>query len=176
MAHPAPRQDEFSGEPDVVGRRIGAGLIDLAIVVLLVLLVGGIVGNDTAADAPASARFGALDRLLVLCLVFGYYWGTETAWGQTVGKRVLAIKVVRVDGGTPGAGAILVRTLLRIVDFFPGFYIVGLIAIFATGPRRQRVGDMAAKTRVVAADAPVNDNRPPPPPPSDEDVLASVLR
>jgi uncharacterized RDD family membrane protein YckC len=176
MAAPAPHQGDLTGEPDIVGRRIGAGLIDLAIVVLIVLLVGGIVGNDTAADAPASARFGALDRLLVLCLIFGYYWGTETAWGQTVGKRVLAIKVVRADGGEAGAGAILVRTLLRIVDSFPGFYVVGLIAIFATGPRRQRLGDMAAKTRVVAADAPSSDNRPPPPPPSDEDVLASVLR
>jgi uncharacterized RDD family membrane protein YckC len=173
----AARHDDPTGEPDVVGRRIGAGLIDIAIVVLLVLLVGGIVGNDTAADAPASARFGTLDRLLVLCLVFGYYWATETVWGQTVGKRVLAIRVVRADGGKAGAGTIFVRTLLRIVDSFPGFYIVGLIAIFATGPRRQRVGDMAAKTRVVAADGPTGaDHRPPPPPPSDEDVLASVLR
>jgi uncharacterized RDD family membrane protein YckC len=176
MDGPAPRQDDLTGEPDIIGRRIGAGLIDVAIVLLLVLLVGGIVGNDTTADAPASARFGTLDRLLVLCLVFGYYWATETVWGQTIGKRVLAIRVVRADGGKAGVGAIFVRTLLRIVDSFPGFYIVGLIAVFATGPRRQRLGDMAAKTRVVAADAALDDRRPPPPPPSDEDVLASVLR
>jgi len=176
MDGPARNHDAFAGEPDVIGRRIGAALIDLAVLVLLLLLVGGIVGNDTAADAPDSARFGALDRLLILCLAFGYYWVSETVWGQTIGKRVLAIRVVRADGGKPGAGAVFVRTLLRIVDSFPGVYIVGLIAVFATGSRRQRVGDMAAKTRVVAADAPIDDHRPPPPPPSDDDVVASVLR
>jgi len=175
MEGAAHSHDDPANEPDVIGRRIGAALIDLAIILLLVLLVGGIVGNDTAAGAPDSARFGTLDRLLIVLLVFAYYWGSETVWGQTIGKRVLAIRVVRVDGGKAGAGAIFVRTLLRIVDSFPGFYIVGLIAVFATGPRRQRVGDMVAKTRVVAADAPVDDHRPPPPP-SDDDVIASVLR
>ncbi len=168
--------DDLAAEPDVIGRRIGAALIDLGVILLLVLLVGGIIGNDTAAGAPDSARFGTLDRLVILCLAFVYYWATETVWGQTIGKRVLAIRVVRADGGKAGAGPVLVRTLLRIVDSLPIFYIVGLVSIFATGARRQRVGDMAAKTRVVAADAPVDDHRPPPPPPSDDDVIASVLR
>ncbi len=171
------RLDTSADEPDVIGRRIGAALIDLAIIVLITLLVGGILGNDTAADAPDSARFGTLDRLLILCLAFGYYWGSEAVWGQTLGKRVLAIRVVGADGGKATAGATFVRTILRIVDSLPAFYLVGLIALFATGPRRQRIGDMAAKTRVVAADAPVDDRPPPPPPPpSNEDVIASVLR
>ena len=164
-------------QPDVLGRRIGAGVIDLGIVILIALLVGGIFGSDVAADAPASSRYGAADRLLILILVFGYYFGTEAFMGgQTLGKRVLGIRVERVDGTTAGAGAILVRTLLRIVDGL-FFYLVALITVFATGPRRQRLGDLAAKTRVVAADAPT-DERPaaPPPPPSDEDVLSQIMR
>jgi uncharacterized RDD family membrane protein YckC len=169
-------------QTDVLGRRIGAAIIDIGILVLLVLIVGGIFGNDVSADAPASARFGTLDRLLIVCLAFGYYWISETMWAQTLGKRVLAIRVVRADGSKVGAGAVFVRTLLRIVDAFPGImlygiYIVGLIAVFATGPRRQRLGDLAAKTRVVAVGPrPDHDPAPPPPPPSDEDVIASVLR
>ena len=163
-------------QTDVIGRRIGAGLIDLGILLVIVLLVGGIIGNDTAPGAPDSARFGALDRLLIVILAFGYYWVSETVWQQTLGKRALGIQVVRVDGSKPGAGATFVRTLLRIVDSFPGFYIVGLVAVFATGPRRQRLGDMAAKTRVVAVGAGPVEPKPPPPPPSDEDVIASVLR
>jgi uncharacterized RDD family membrane protein YckC len=165
-------------QTDVLGRRIGAAIIDIGIVVLLVLVVGGIFGNDVAADAPASARFGTLDRLLVVCLVFGYYWILETMWAQTLGKRVLAIRVVRTDGSSrASAGAVFVRTLLRIVDFLPGFYLVGLISVLATGPRRQRLGDLAAKTRVVAVGPPADDHpAPTPPPPSDEDVIASVLR
>ncbi len=161
-------------QPDVIGRRIGAGIIDIGIVIVIVLLVGGIIGNDVAPDAPSSARFGALDRLAILVLVFAYYFGTELAWAQTLGKRALGIKVVRLDGSRPGAGPIAVRTLLRAVDGL-FVYLVALVAIFATGPRRQRLGDMAAKTRVVAADAPVE---PPaaPPPPSDDDVISQIMR
>jgi uncharacterized RDD family membrane protein YckC len=161
---------------DVVGRRIGAAIIDIGIIIVIVLLVGGIIGNDTAADAPDSARFGALDRLVILVLLFGYYQVTETVWGQTLGKRALGIHVVRVDGSKPGPGPIFLRTILRIVDAFPAFYLVGFISMYATGPRRQRVGDIAAKTRVVAVDAPIDGPPAPPPPPSDDDVLAQIMR
>ena len=163
-------------QTDVLGRRIGAALIDIGVVILIALLVGGIVGNDTAPDAPDSARFGALDRLLIIGLVFGYYWVCEAVWQQTLGKRALGIKVVRVDGSKPSVGATFVRTLLRIVDSFPGFYLVGLVAIFATGPRRQRVGDLAAKTRVVAVGEEPSGPPSPPERPPDEDVLAQIMR
>lgn len=161
---------------DVLGRRIGAAVIDIGIVIVLVLLVGGIIGNDTAADAPDSARFGTLDRVVILCLTFGYYWLTEAVWAQTLGKRALGIRVVRVDGSKPGAGSIFVRTLLRVVDAFPAFYLVGFVAVLMTGPKRQRVGDLAAKTRVVANDAPLDEPPAPPPPPTDDDVLAQIMR
>ncbi|MEJ7798788.1 MAG: RDD family protein [Solirubrobacteraceae bacterium] len=161
---------------DVLGRRIGAAIIDIGIVVVLVLLVGGIVGNDTVADAPDSARFGALDRVLIICLVFAYYWISETVWAQTLGKRALGIRVERVDGGKATAGATFVRTLLRAVDGLL-FYLVGLITVLATGERRQRLGDLAAKTRVVAVNE--RPGEPPPasrPPPDDEDALAQIMR
>ena len=163
-------------QTDVLGRRIGAGVIDIGIVLVIVLLVGGIVGNDTAPDAPDSARFGTLDRLLILFLAFGYYWISEALWAQTLGKRVLGIRVGarRRLEGRASARRSCARSL-RAVDGLPAFYLVGLVAIFATGPRRQRIGDLAAKTRVVAADAPTGA-APPPPPPSDEDVLASIMR
>ena len=65
---------------------------------------------------------------------------------------------------------------MRFVDWLPGLYIVGAITVYATGPRRQRLGDIAAKTNVVAEDTP-----PPTPPeprerPDDDDVLAQILR
>lgn len=164
-------------QSDVLGRRIGAALIDIGIVVVLMLLVGGIFGNDAASDAPTSARYGALDRVLILCLVFGYFWGTETIWAQTLGKRALGIRVVGVGGSKVTAGATFVRTILRIVDFLPAFYIVGFVAVLATGSRRQRVGDLAAKTRVVLAAA--RPEEPPsatPPPTGDEDVISQIMR
>jgi uncharacterized RDD family membrane protein YckC len=163
-------------QTDVLGRRIGAAIIDIGIVIVLVLIVGGIIGNDTAANAPDSARFGTLDRLVILGLTFAYYWGSETIWAQTLGKRALGIRVVRAGGLKAGAGPVFLRTLLRVVDAFPAFYLVGFITILATGPKRQRVGDLAAKTRVVANDAPVDAPPAAPPPPSDEDVLSQIMR
>lgn len=163
-------------QSDVLGRRIGAALIDIGIVVVLLLLVGGIFGNDAAPGAPASARYGALDRVLFLCLAFGYFWATETVWAQTLGKRALGIRVVGLGGLRATAGAIFVRTILRIVDF-PVFYVVGLIVVLATGPRRQRIGDLAAKTRVVlAGEQPDEPPSASPPPASDEDVLSQIMR
>ncbi len=159
-------------QPDVLGRRIGAALIDLGIIVVLLLLLGAIVGNDVAPGAPGSDRFGPLDRLLMIGVVFAYYWIPEALWAQTPGKRVLDLRVERVDGTKAGAGATFVRTLLRLVDFF----IVGLVAILATGERRARLGDLAAKTRVVAAGGGPAEPPPPPPPPSDDEVLSQIMR
>ncbi len=142
---------------------------------LLLLLVGALFGNDAGSDASVSERLGPLDSALFLALAFLYFWGTEASSGQTLGKRVLGLRVVGAGGTAPSGSAILVRNLVRFVDWLPVLYVVGAIAVFATGSRRQRLGDMAAKTRVVSIDGPVGEP-PPPPPPSDEDVIASVLR
>ena len=56
---------------------------------------------------------------------------------------------MRTDGSRPGAGQIATRTVLRLIDGI-FFYLVGFVAILATGHRRQRLGDLAAKTTVVA--------------------------
>jgi uncharacterized RDD family membrane protein YckC len=161
---------------DVIGRRIGAAVIDFGIAVLLLLLVGALFGNDAGDNASVSERLGALDRVLFLGLTFLYFWGTEATSGQTLGKRVLGLRVVGADGGPASGRAILVRNVVRLVDWLPLLYIVGAISVFATGTRRQRLGDRAAKTRVVAIGAQPDEPDAPPPPPSDEDVIASVLR
>ncbi|MEJ7786871.1 MAG: RDD family protein [Solirubrobacteraceae bacterium] len=163
-------------EPDVIGRRIGAALIDIAVVILLLLLVGALFGNDAGDDASVSEQLGALDRLLFLGLTFLYFWGTEATSGQTLGKRVLGLRVVGADGARASGGAILIRNVVRFVDWLPLLYVIGAICTFATGKRRQRLGDLAAKTRVVAIGLSADEAAPPPPPPSDDDVIASVLR
>jgi len=162
--------------PDVTGRRVGAGLIDIGIVVALLFLIAGIFGTDAGPDASVTARLGPRDRALFFILTFAYFFGTEAVWAQTLGKRALNLHVRAVDGSKPTSTAVLVRNVLRFVDWLPFLYIVGAIAVFTTGPKRQRIGDLAAKTRVVAVDAPPDEPDAPPPPPDDEDVLAQVLR
>jgi len=53
---------------------------------------------------------------LFFLLMFGYFFGTELAWGQTIGKRVMKLRVVLVDGAKAGAGPIFIRNLVRAVD------------------------------------------------------------
>jgi len=161
---------------DVTGRRIGAALIDFAIVFLLLLLLGALFGNTTAEGASVSAQLGPLDSLLFLALTFLYFWGTEATSGQTLGKRVLGLRVVGADGSRASGGATCIRNLVRFVDWLPLLYVVGAISFFATGKRRQRLGDMAAKTRVVATGTQADEPPSQPPPPSDQDVLTSVMR
>ena len=92
--------------------------------------------------------------IIVLFLVFaGYFIVFEWLWnGQTPGKRLLKLRVIRDDGRPLTLWEAIARNLLRICDAVPGFiipiYSVGLIVIFLNG-RDQRVGDIFAGTVVV---------------------------
>ena len=68
---------------------------------------------------------------------------------QTVGKIVTKIKVVREDGGEIDISTAFIRNILRIVDGL-FVYLVGAILIWRSS-KKQRLGDMIAKTVVVKA-------------------------
>ncbi|MGH2840010.1 MAG: RDD family protein [Solirubrobacteraceae bacterium] len=160
-------------EQDVIGRRIGAAAIDIALVFVLYVVVAAIFGERRGGSGTnAVIRLEGAGFLLFLLLTFLYYWRTEAMWGQTLGKRWLGLKVVGEDGAPATSQAVLVRNLLRPIDGLPAFYLVGFV-VAMTNPRRQRIGDLVAHTLVVAVTAPL-----PPPPeegPSDDEVLAEVL-
>lgn len=144
--------------PKLDNRRVLAAIVDLAIV------VAGTVVILFAADALSSDNSdvrGALSAVILGWTLY-YYFALESGDGQTVGKKLLKLRVVRADGRPAGMREIAVRTVLRVVDGI-GAYIVGLIVMLATGQRRQRLGDLAAGTIVVDASAPAYV--PPPPPP-----------
>jgi uncharacterized RDD family membrane protein YckC len=83
-------------------------------------------------------------------LALAYYYIPEALSGQTPGKRLLSLRVTGTDGRKPSPAAIVARTVLRIVDFLPAFYLFGLVVILCSGQRRQRIGDLAADRRVEA--------------------------
>ncbi len=92
--------------------------------------------------------------IVVLFLIFaGYFIFFEWLWnGQTPGKKLLKLRVIREDGRPITLWEALTRNLLRIFDAVPGFvlpvYSIGLITIFLSS-RDQRVGDVFAGTVVV---------------------------
>jgi len=68
--------------------------------------------------------------------------------GRTPGKRFAGVRIVTLTGDTPGAGALLVRNVFRLVDALPTFYVVGLVTAAWTR-HHVRVGDLAAGTLLV---------------------------
>jgi uncharacterized RDD family membrane protein YckC len=134
--------------PKLDNRRVVAGVVDLAILALgaaVILFAGDALSGDS------SNIQGALTAVILGWTLY-YYFALESGDGQTVGKKLMKLRVVRADGRPAGMSEIAVRTILRVVDGV-GLYIVGLIVMLATGERRQRIGDLAAGTIVVDAAA-----------------------
>ena len=91
--------------------------------------------------------------IIIFALFSGYFVFFEWLWnGQTPGKRLMKLRVIREDGRPITLWEALARNLLRIFDAVPGFvlpiYSIGLITIFMSN-RDQRIGDMFAGTVVV---------------------------
>jgi uncharacterized RDD family membrane protein YckC len=90
----------------------------------------------------------AMPTIVYAALVVLYYVLMEGYLGQTLGKMLLGIKVVREDTGeVPGVTAATIRTVLRAIDGLFG-YVVAFVTVLISG-KRQRLGDMAARTLVV---------------------------
>ncbi len=93
--------------------------------------------------------------------------------GRTLGKRMLTLRVLKVDGVPVDWGASLLRNLLRFVDGMPFGYTVGLLSVLLTRDF-QRVGDLVAGTVVVHDPEPVRPRALPDVPPVAPPLALSV--
>jgi len=140
--------------PAGLGSRLAAALIDAAIQAGagLGLLFQGFMTAAIGAEFGFNLTGGVALALVVLLaagVFFCYPLFFEMVWrGQTPGKRVLGLRVTRVDGLPAEFSRLAVRNLLRIVDMLPLTYGVGILAMLLTR-RSQRLGDLAAGTVVV---------------------------
>jgi hypothetical protein len=91
----------------------------------------------------------AVSGLISFIFLWGYYIFFEMTWnGQSPGKRLAKLRVICVDGRPVTLAESLIRNLVRLVDFLPGFYGVGVVTMFIQ-PQSRRLGDLAAGTLVV---------------------------
>jgi len=141
-----------------VGSRFLAILADTALQVIaygLLILVFVLIATS-APKTAAGAFTHAGEKWLVAGLIlfhFAMYWGYftlfETFWnGQTPGKKLCKIRVIQQSGRQITFFEAMTRNLLRIVDLFPGFYLVGVITMLSNR-QHQRLGDLAAGTLVI---------------------------
>jgi uncharacterized RDD family membrane protein YckC len=89
--------------------------------------------------------------LWVFVVWFVYFPITESIHGQTLGKLILGLKVVTINGNPISFSHAFKRHLVDMIDFF-FFGIVALIVIKNT-PDHQRVGDLLAKTIVIGGES-----------------------
>ena len=131
-----------------------------------ILFVGlAVVGSNLPEQALDPDTPGWIEGFLIaiyalvnFLIFWGYYIFFEYVWnGQTPGKRLVKIRVLRMDGNPAGFIEVVIRNLVRIVDFLPSGYGVGLVVMFVNGQSR-RLGDFAAGTFVVRerADVPLS--------------------
>jgi uncharacterized RDD family membrane protein YckC len=136
-------------EEPVVGRRIGAGLIDVLLMTALFFALAASMGELESGDGSFQVELTGGPFLLFLAIQLGYYFVLETLYGKTLGKALLGLRVVAEDGSKATGGAVAARTILRLIDGLPGLYLLGIVVI-AASKKDQRIGDMAGRTRVVA--------------------------
>lgn len=142
------------------GSRFAALLVDVTVQLLLLfalwVVASGGLYLDLAIYSPSHARSLGLSMwlwtlvvLLTFVILWGYFVFFEMTWnGQTPGKRLFGLRVMRAGGYPVDLLASSVRNLVRYVDFLPGTYSVGVITMFLSR-QWQRLGDYAAGTLVV---------------------------
>lgn len=159
-----PENVTFGYEIAGIGSRFIGALVDTTILAVALIVLNILLGIVLAwSEGPArllrmdieeeiswlGGLLLALYTLLNFALIWGYYILFELVWhGQTPGKRAAKTRVVRMDGNPAGFIEIVVRNLVRIIDFLPGAYAIGLVTMFFNH-RARRLGDFAAGTLVV---------------------------
>jgi uncharacterized RDD family membrane protein YckC len=115
-----------------------------------ITLISGILSQVLLLAAIVSPDFALAARTVSYFVVsIGYSILLEWSWhGQTLGKRVLQIRVVDAEGFRLQPTQVAIRNLLRVVDLLPAFYAVGGICC-ALSRKYQRLGDIAANTVVI---------------------------
>lgn len=129
-----------------IGDRILAHLIDGVVIVAYFFLILFIfIGVDLIDDDSYLFLFFMVAGLPP----FFYHLMFETFWnGQSIGKKVMRIRVVKLDGSKPAFSNYLLRWLLRLVDISIASGGVAVITILLNG-KGQRLGDIAATTTVI---------------------------
>jgi uncharacterized RDD family membrane protein YckC len=136
-----------------VGNRFLAAAIDhlIQLAVVAIFLVAVQAMTSWQAISGASVWVKAIAVLIVFAIIWGYFVAFETLWnGQTPGKRIMKLRVIREDGRPVRFFEAFIRNLLRLtVDFQPiPSYAVGVVSIIFNS-RSKRVGDFVAGTVVV---------------------------
>ena len=160
--------DDFVKQPKPanIGKRMGAAIIDGIILVIIFVILGNLFGEhiyktttstvtsssvdgqpNTTREITTSSeiRLNSLGTVIYLGCWFLLLPFMEGRGGQTIGKKALRIKVIRLNGDPSNIGSSFLRHFFDIVDCF---FLIGLI-VAANNPQHKRIADNIAGTYVV---------------------------
>ena len=138
-----------------LGSRAAAQLIDTGILLLVnitVFVLFSIVVLDRNEFWLEEMKDFAIALLLLFLFIVnaGYFFFLEAFWtGQTVGKRLMKIRVIRDNGQPITFLSAAIRNLFRLIDAIPSGYFLGALVSFFH-PQDKRIGDLVAGTIVVS--------------------------
>jgi uncharacterized RDD family membrane protein YckC len=136
-----------------IGSRATAQIIDWFILGLLNFTIFFITLKIDGSFFADYEQFSSYIWAIVIILFFLLTWGYFAFYeffnsGRTIGKWLMGIRVIQDNGQTITFMSSFVRNLLRIVDFLPGMYLLGILMIFFHS-KHKRVGDLVAGTIVI---------------------------
>lgn len=143
--------NEFSAEPKFASfkTRMAAAFIDLIIYLGIGVILALLFGQVIQTDGGFEFNLSGLPALIFMAIWFLLFPVNEGVTGQTIGKRICKITVVKQNLNPVNIPLSLVRHLFYIIDFF--LFLIGVILI-AISKKKQRIGDLVAGTYVVAKD------------------------
>ena len=152
-----PEQVELQFAVAGIGSRFVAQLLDM-LIICVTLVIEALLFVWAASNAPQtqSAALDTAGKWFVAILIFlnfafvvGYFALFEAYWhGQTPGKRVMKLRVIKDSGRQITFFEALARNVLRLIDFMPQIYLAGVITMLCN-KQNKRLGDLAAGTLVV---------------------------
>jgi uncharacterized RDD family membrane protein YckC len=126
--------------------RFLAWVVDAGVIMAMVMMLGFVMGFLSLLSRDLAGAVSAIGYFVVS---IGYGITCEWFWrGQTIGKRLLRLRVVDAEGMRLQFNQVVTRNLLRFVDALPVMYFVGGVACWLS-PKCQRLGDLAANTVVL---------------------------
>ena len=135
-------------------KRLFAWVIDFAIIYAYSIIFRYVMAQFSAGhklsdnNMPFLYNMSAVYLLLYVPILIYHLFFETVMNGQSIGKKIIGIKVIGENGGRPAIHQYLIRWLIRPFDFAVSFYLVGLLTVVLS-KKNQRLGDLAAGTLVI---------------------------
>lgn len=143
-----------------VGERMLGLILDLLVMIAYSIVAAFIIDASGLDSYILSLDFWsqtAIYIIVYLPIIFYTIVQESIFEGQTIGKRIMKTKVIKIDGYQAGFGDYLVRWLFRLIEIMPPLGIIGLLSVIFS-ERNQRIGDMAAGTAIISLKNKININ------------------